>query len=145
MLVNATVPPGATEAGESAVIVTPIWLWFAVTLFLQAFGNVAALAALAGISAAAAANANTPTNARLRRLKILIENPSSDLCRARSRRGRIDDPTTSDHITAHSNVRIGTPPTSRNVPSGTFLEAPSDYFLTSFSFFVSVCGWPAVA
>ena len=89
MLVNATVPPGATEAGESAVIVTPIWLWFAVTLFLQAFGNVAALAALAGISAAAAANANTPTNARLRRLKTLIKNPSSDLSSLSRREGTI--------------------------------------------------------
>ena len=108
MLVNATEPPGATEAGELAVIVTPIWLLFAVTLFLQAFGNVAALAALAGISAAAAATANTPTNARLRRLKTLIEESFlRSLPRALSPRTD-DDPTTSDHITAPSNVRIGT-------------------------------------
>jgi hypothetical protein len=51
MLVNATEPPGDTEAGRSvALMVTPTWLLFAVTLLIQAFGtvDVDALAGLAG-------------------------------------------------------------------------------------------------
>ena len=107
MLVNATEPPGATEAGASAVIVTSIWLLFAVTLFLQAFGNVAALAALAGISTAAAASRQYPdqrppaafedTHTRI------LSSDSLGRCRARSL-DHYDG--TSDHVFIRDLLRL---------------------------------------
>ena len=40
-LSNVTVPPGTTGSGESsAVVSTPIWLLFAVTLFRQALAYI---------------------------------------------------------------------------------------------------------